>query len=49
MKCDSQASLLARIFACPCDGHEPKAKIVTLQEHDHEQSNPSVVKEEKEN
>jgi hypothetical protein len=29
MKCDSQASLLARTFASPCFGHEPKARVVT--------------------
>jgi hypothetical protein len=27
MKCDSRASLLARTFASPCLGREPKAKI----------------------
>jgi hypothetical protein len=30
MKCDSQASLLARTFTSPCFGHEPKAKVATL-------------------
>jgi hypothetical protein len=30
MKCDSWASLLARIFASHCFGHEPKAKVTTL-------------------
>ncbi len=29
MKCNSQASLLARTLANPCFGHEPKAKVVT--------------------
>jgi hypothetical protein len=28
MKCDSWASLLARTFASPFLGHEPKAKVV---------------------
>jgi hypothetical protein len=30
MKCDSQASLLACVFASPCLGHEPKARVVTI-------------------
>jgi len=30
MKCDSQASLLARTFASPYLGHKPKARVVTL-------------------
>jgi hypothetical protein len=30
MKCDSQASLLAHTLANPCLGHEPKAKVATL-------------------
>ncbi len=29
MRCDSQASLLARTFASPCFGHEPKIRVVT--------------------
>ncbi len=29
MKCDSQASFLARTFVSPCLGREPKAKIAT--------------------
>jgi hypothetical protein len=29
MKCDSRASLLARTFASPSFGHEPKAKVAT--------------------
>jgi hypothetical protein len=29
MKCDFQASLLARTFASPCFGREPKARVVT--------------------
>jgi hypothetical protein len=29
MKCDSQASLLACIFASPCLGYEPKARVTT--------------------
>jgi hypothetical protein len=29
MKCDSQASLLARTLASPCLGREPKARVVT--------------------
>jgi hypothetical protein len=29
MKCDSRASLLARTFASPCFGHEPKVKVAT--------------------
>jgi len=31
MKCDSRASFLARTFASPCLGHEPKAKVMTLK------------------
>jgi hypothetical protein len=31
MKCDSQASLLARTFASPYLGCEPKARVVTLR------------------
>jgi hypothetical protein len=30
MRCDSRPSLLARILANPCLGHEPKARVVTL-------------------
>jgi hypothetical protein len=30
MRCDSWASLLARTFASPCLGHEPKARVATL-------------------
>jgi hypothetical protein len=30
MKCDSQASLLARTFVSPCFDHKPKAKVVTI-------------------
>jgi hypothetical protein len=30
MKCDSWASLLARTFASPCLGYEPKAKVATI-------------------
>jgi len=30
MKCDSWASLLASTLASPCFGHEPKAKVATL-------------------
>jgi len=30
MKCDSWASLLARPFASPCLGCEPKAKVATI-------------------
>jgi hypothetical protein len=29
MKCDSQASLLARTFASPSLGHKPKVKVTT--------------------
>jgi hypothetical protein len=29
MKCDSQASFLARTLASPCLGHKPQAKIAT--------------------
>jgi hypothetical protein len=29
MKCDSQASLLARTFVSPCLGHEPKVRVMT--------------------
>jgi len=29
MKCDSQASLLARTFASTCLGHKPKTKVAT--------------------
>jgi hypothetical protein len=29
MKCDSRASLLARTFASPCPGCEPKVKVTT--------------------
>jgi hypothetical protein len=29
MKCDSQASLLARTFASLCFGHKPKARVAT--------------------
>jgi len=29
MKCDSQASLLARTFASPCLGHKPKVRVAT--------------------
>jgi hypothetical protein len=29
MKCDSQASLLARTFASLCFGRKPKVKVVT--------------------
>jgi hypothetical protein len=29
MRCDSQTSLLARAFASPCLGREPKAKVAT--------------------
>jgi hypothetical protein len=32
MKCDFQASLLARTFVNPYLGHEPKAKIATILE-----------------
>jgi hypothetical protein len=28
-------------------GREPKDKVVTIQEHDHQQLDPNVVKEEK--
>jgi len=31
IKCDSQASLLARTFASPYLGHEPKIKVATLE------------------
>jgi hypothetical protein len=31
MKCDYRASLLARTFARPCFGHEPKARVATSQ------------------
>jgi hypothetical protein len=31
MRCDSQASLLARNLASPCLGHEPKARVTTLK------------------
>jgi hypothetical protein len=31
MKCDSQASLLARTLASPCLGREPKARVATIQ------------------
>jgi len=27
MRCDSRASLLARTFASPCFGREPKARV----------------------
>jgi hypothetical protein len=30
MKCDSQASLLARNLATPCLGREPKARVATI-------------------
>jgi len=30
MKCDFWASLLARTFASPCLGREPKAKVATM-------------------
>jgi len=30
MKCDSRASLLARTFASPCLGHEPKARVAII-------------------
>jgi hypothetical protein len=30
MKCDSHASILARTFASPCLGHEPKPKVVII-------------------
>ncbi len=30
MKCDSQASFLARTLASPYLGHEPKAKVATF-------------------
>jgi hypothetical protein len=30
MRCDPQASLLARNLASPCLGREPKARVVTL-------------------
>jgi hypothetical protein len=30
MKCDSRVSLLARTFASPCFGHEPKAKVAII-------------------
>jgi hypothetical protein len=39
MKCDSQASLLARTFVSPCLGHEPKVKVAT-QNHEW---NPKVL------
>jgi len=29
MKCGSRPSLLARTFASPCLGHEPKARVAT--------------------
>ncbi len=29
MNCDSHASFLACTFACPCLGHEPKARVAT--------------------
>jgi hypothetical protein len=32
MKCDSQASLLARTFASPCLGHKPKVRVATTME-----------------
>jgi len=31
MRCDSQVSFLVRTFASPCFGHEPKARVVTMQ------------------
>jgi hypothetical protein len=30
MKCDSQASLLARTFASLCFGRKPKARVATI-------------------
>jgi len=30
MRCDSQASLLARTFTSPCLSYEPKARVTTL-------------------
>jgi len=30
MKCDSQASLLARTFASPCLGCEPKVRVAIV-------------------
>jgi transposase InsO family protein len=30
MRCDSQASLLARTFTSPCFGHEAKVRVATL-------------------
>jgi hypothetical protein len=32
MRCDSQASLLARNLASPCLGRKPKARVVTLNQ-----------------
>jgi len=34
MKCDSQSSFLARTFASPCLGHEPKVKVVTYDSNE---------------
>ncbi len=33
MKCDFQASLLARTFESPCFGREPKARVATILQH----------------
>jgi hypothetical protein len=30
MKCDSRASFLIHTFASPCLGHEPKARVATI-------------------
>jgi len=30
MKCDSQASLLARTLVSPCLGYKPKARVATM-------------------
>jgi hypothetical protein len=35
MKCDSQASLLARTFSSLCFGREPKARVVIRRENTH--------------
>jgi hypothetical protein len=33
MRCDSQASLLARTFASPCFGYEPKDRVAIGELH----------------
>jgi hypothetical protein len=35
MKCDSQASLLARTFSNLCFGHEPKVRVSIRGENTH--------------